>query len=146
MACPSSVACAVAVRTAATRNPFGDTVLPIQQRYFLGGQFSVRGYGQDELTPVSPNGEGIGGLTAVQGHVEWRRQIYDIFHGALFYDIGVVSEDPFSVDGALGHGVGAGLRIYTPVGPVRLDLGYNPGDVYVGGGRWQFFFSFGFSF
>ncbi len=124
----------------------GDRTLPIQERFFLGGSESVRAYGQDQLTPIGLLGSGLGGLTALEGNIEWRKQIVDEFYGALFYDVGMVSVFSFDVDGAWGHGPGAGLRYYTPVGPVRVDVAYNPGPLYGASRRFQFFFSFGFSF
>jgi outer membrane protein insertion porin family len=132
---------------AGTRQPYGGTDdLPIQERYFLGGAESVRSYGEDELTPVDPFGNGLGGLTAAEAHVEWRIQIVGILYGALFADVGVVSLEPFSLEGTFGSGLGAGLRVYTPVGPVRLDAAYNPGELHAATSRWQVHFSFGFSF
>ena len=123
-----------------------DPTLPIQERFFLGGSESVRPYGQDQLTPRGAFGQGLGGLTALQGHVEWRKRLIDEIYGALFYDVGMVSVASFDLNGLWGHGPGVGLRYYTPVGPVRFDVAYNPGPLYGASKRFQFFFSFGFSF
>ncbi len=132
--------------SAATRVPYAGTVMPIQQRYFLGGQQSVRSFGYEELTPTDEYGNGVGGLSALEAHVEWRPRIWQMLHGALFVDVGQVSLDSFSFDAPLGWGIGAGLRYYTPVGPVRVDAAYNPGDMYAATNRWHMHFSFGFSF
>ena len=131
----------------ATKQPLGDTEnLPIQERYFRGGPTSVRSFGQDELTPVDMFGNGVGGLTFGEAHAEFRRRLVENLWAAVFYDVGVVSLDPFSFDGAWGHGVGAGLRYHTPVGPIRADVAYNPGRLWGATNRWQLHVGFGFSF
>jgi outer membrane protein insertion porin family len=131
-----------------SRQPYGGTEdLPIQYRYFLGGSESVRSFGEDELTPTDAFGTGLGGLTAAEAHLEWRRQIVSIVYGALFVDSGWVSLAPVSFeDAAFGWGFGGGLRVYTPVGPVRLDLAWNPGDLHAADRRFHVHFSFGFGF
>lgn len=129
-----------------SRSPYDGTVMPIQRRYFLGGQQSVRSFDQDQLTPTDPFGNGVGGLTFAEASVEWRRQLVDVLYGALFVDVGQVSLDAWSFDGEVGYGVGAGIRVYTPVGPLRLDGAYNPGPLLGATQRWQLHFAFGFSF
>jgi outer membrane protein assembly factor BamA len=130
-----------------TRWPLGGLeTLPLPYRYFLGGASDVRAYGEDELTPTDANGEGLGGLTAAWGSVELRRQLSGPLHVAVFYDVGVVAPDPLSFDGAFGNGFGAGLRYYLPVGPLRVDVAYNPGDLHAASSRWQVQAWFGFSF
>lgn len=130
-----------------SRHPYGGTdTLPLQLRYFLGGPDSVRSFGRDELTPTDGFGNGIGGLTAAEARLEWRRPLTADFHGAAFAEVGVVGVPDFSFDGAWGYGVGAGLRYYTPVGPVRLDVAYNPGPLNAATDRWQVWFAFGFGF
>ncbi|MEM8883374.1 MAG: BamA/TamA family outer membrane protein [Planctomycetota bacterium] len=121
--------------------------LPIQKRLFLGGATTVRSFEQDELGPTDPiTGEPIGGLTRMSAHVELRTRIWNELHLATFYEVGMVSTKALSVDGPPGHGVGAGLRYYLPVGPIRVDVAYNPGELFAGDSRWVFHFAFGFSF
>lgn len=131
----------------ATRSPLeGQRTLPVQLRYFLGGSETVRSFNRSELTPVDKDRQGLGGLTALHGTLEWRRGIAGNLQGALFYDAGVVSVRDFDLGGAFGHGYGAGLRYILPIGPVRLDYAYNPGDLWAASRRWQLHLSFGFNF
>ncbi len=124
----------------------GSPTLPIQDRYFLGGGESARAYGQDQLTIVDRFGNGVGGLTRFMATVELRQRLVDLLHGAVFVDVGHLSGPSFSFRGVWGWGPGVGLRYYTPVGPVRFDLAYNPGNLYAATTRWQFHFGFGFTF
>lgn len=119
--------------------------LPIQERIFLGGANDVRSFYRSELGP-SVGGEPLGGLTALYMSVELRQGIWRDFYGALFYDIGWLSPSSFSVNVEPGHAVGVGLRYYLPVGPVRLDVAYNPGPLFAASSRWAIHLAVGFSF
>ncbi|MHC4340108.1 MAG: BamA/OMP85 family outer membrane protein [Planctomycetota bacterium] len=120
--------------------------LPIQERLFLGGPTTVRSFFQDRLGPTNLADEPIGGLTSVYGSVELRSRVWGDLHTALFFDVGEVNVQSFSLDGEPGYGIGAGLRYLLPVGPLRLDVAYNPGDLFASSSRWAIHFAFGFSF
>lgn len=125
----------------------GMATLPIQERYFLGGESNVRSFCESELGPVDDDGDPIGGLTAAHAHAELRFPLgFGEFYGAVFYDVGLVNEQSFDFSGPFGHAIGAGLRYYFPFGPVRLDVAYNPGDRFASDNRWATHFSLGFSF
>lgn len=128
------------------RSGAGRATLPIQERLFLGGESSVRSFGEDELSPVGRRGRAIGGLTAVEAHVELRQRIHGNIYGALFYDVGAVNRDSFAVRAPFGHAIGTGIRYRSPVGAIRLDVAWNPGDRFAADSRWQVHLSFGFSF
>jgi len=119
--------------------------LPIQQRYFLGGAADVRSFGQSQLGPTD-NGEPRGGLTALNGTVELRHPITGSLQAGTFFDIGLVDVRAWTIDAPLGYGVGVGLRYMLPVGPIRLDVAYNPGPFFAATRRWQVHLAFGFTF
>jgi outer membrane protein assembly complex protein YaeT len=123
------------------------TTLPIQERLFLGGASSVRSFRQDQLGPsTAPGGEPLGGLTSAEAFVELRRHLWRDLHVALFYDVGMVDPGSFSFVGPPGQAVGAGLRYLLPVGPVRVDVAYNPGELFASTVRWVVHVAIGFSF
>jgi outer membrane translocation and assembly module TamA len=66
--------------------------------------------------------------------------------GALFYDVGNVGPSSFELGRKFGHALGFGLRYRLPVGPLRLDFGYNPGERFAAQDSWALHLSFGFSF
>jgi outer membrane translocation and assembly module TamA len=72
-------------------------------------------------------------------------RIWKNLWGAVFYDIGSVAADPWSLSEP-GHGIGGGLRYYFPIGPVRVDVAYNPGPLFAASNRWAFHITFGFSY
>jgi len=132
-----------------TRDPFDDESLPIGERLFLGGEDSVRSFTRDDLGPRDANGDPTGGLTRVYGNLELRWRPFTrhrAFEVATFYDIGMVHPDPWSVGGPPGQAIGAGLRYRTPVGPIRLDYGYNPGDRLGAEDPWALHLAVGFAF
>ncbi len=116
---------------ATTRDPLDDESLPIGERLFLGGDDSVRSFTQDDLGPRDADGTAIGGLTSMVGNLELRWRLFPRLRAleiATFYDLGMVSEKAWDVSGPPGQALGLGLRYRTPVGPIRLDGAYNPGN------------------
>lgn len=94
--------------------------LPPSVRFFAGGDRSIRGYAYQSLGPKNASGKVIGGKHLLVGSIELERAIAKIWSLAAFYDVG----NAFNNFGKIGpqHGVGVGIRLYTPVGPIRLDL------------------------
>jgi outer membrane protein assembly factor BamA len=106
----------------------GDEEIPLQERYFNGGQNTVRSFREDELGPRDADGDPIGGEAFSVASVELRQDIVGDFSLALFADAGNVSleaSDALAFDD-MRFGVGPGLRWLLPIGPVRLDWGINP--------------------
>jgi outer membrane protein assembly complex protein YaeT len=102
--------------------------IPLQERFFNGGQDSVRSFREDELGPKDENGNPLGGEAFTVASVEWRRRLQGALEGALFVDAGNVESDYAKWAGLhdVSYGLGTGLRYLLPVGPVRLDVAWNP--------------------
>jgi outer membrane protein assembly complex protein YaeT len=117
--------------------------VPIFERFYLGGPGSVRGYGRWRIGPRSVDNVPLGGLSMLEGSVELRHAIYEGLSGALFADFGDVSLRSFHPPIAnLKFGFGPALMYATPIGPLRLDLGF-PLQKPRGDQAWQIYFSIG---
>ncbi len=99
--------------------------LPPAERFFTGGDRSVRGYAFESLSPENAAGDDIGGshLTVASAEVDYL--VRGNFGLAAFYDYGGTS-DSFGED--LRSGVGIGLRYRSPVGMIRVDLAHPLND------------------
>lgn len=109
---------------AATGSIFGSALgdVPPSRRYYLGGGGSVRGYAYRNIGPRVA-GEVVGGLSFVEASAELRARVTEKFGLVAFVDAGAAyrSEIPdFSEN--LKVGVGAGVRYYSPIGPLRFDF------------------------
>jgi translocation and assembly module TamA len=93
--------------------------LPASQRFFAGGDHSVRGYRYQSLGSRAADGTVIGGEYLLSGGLEYEYRFLPKWSGAVFYDAGNAFAD-FNED--LKHGVGAGVRWLSPIGPVRVDV------------------------
>jgi outer membrane protein assembly complex protein YaeT len=106
--------------------PYGDSDdVPFNVRFFAGGPGSVRGFKLNRLGPLDEDGDPIGGKSLIDGSVELRFPIYGPVGAVLFVDFGNVFRDSFTyrLDG-LRYAVGPGLRYKTPIGPLRVDVGF----------------------
>jgi outer membrane protein assembly complex protein YaeT len=102
----------------------GSAAVPFFKRYFLGGATSIRGWGRFEVSPLSGFGLPIGGLSMLEGSSEIRKPLFGKLGGVAFFDFGNVSDQSLTVPTSLLYAVGPGLRYLTPVGPARVDIGY----------------------
>jgi outer membrane protein insertion porin family/translocation and assembly module TamA len=133
--------------------PAGDDEanIPFSKRYFLGGATSVRGWGRFEISPLTESGLPIGGDSLLAFSEELRAALRGNLGAVFFLDVGNVWAKSWAFDLTdLRYAIGPGLRYQTPVGPLRLDFGYqlNPiPNLQVNGEpqtrRWRIHFSIG---
>jgi outer membrane protein insertion porin family len=98
--------------------------VPFSKKFFLGGATSLRGWGRYEVSPLG-GGLPVGGDAMFSFSTEARAPLKGKLGGVLFLDTGNVWTDLRAVTFAdIRYAVGAGLRYSTPVGPIRLDWGY----------------------
>jgi len=100
--------------------------LPPSLRFFAGGDNNLRGYAYQSLGPKNPSGQVVGGKNLLVGTLEFEKAFSPTWGLAAFYDAGNAFDD-FS-QFQLKQNAGLGLRIYTPVGPIRLDLARQIGE------------------
>lgn len=106
--------------------------LPADKRLYAGGAGSVRGYAYQHAGPINAAGVPTGGTSSLELGLELRYRITNTIGIAPFVEGGNVYPSTFPDRPSLFWGAGLGLRYYTLVGPVRLDLAtpftHRPGD------------------
>jgi len=113
-------------------SPCFTTIFPTE-RFYLGGASSLRGYETNMAPPLNelPCDKfcfwvPVGGKSMVNVNMEVRFPIYKRLSGVIFTDMGVLSQDRFA-DIAANQWLGAtgfGLRVATPIAPLRFDIGW----------------------
>jgi len=102
---------------------------PLTRRFYAGGPFSVRGYRQSGLGPLSAEGGLLGGSALVEASAELRFDLSKSLRGVVFADAGNAFESLAEAHrGPFYAGAGVGLRYLTPAGPVGLDIAYKLRD------------------
>jgi outer membrane protein insertion porin family len=107
--------------------------LPVYEKFYLGGLNTIRGFDSGKISPLELNTDGVtysrvGGEKMWYGNVEWIFPIVkDIgLKGLVFFDLGNVYTDSETWDVAdLRYSTGLGFRWLSPMGPLRLEWGYN---------------------
>jgi translocation and assembly module TamA len=144
------------------------TTIPISERFFSGGDSTVRSYNHSELGPKDVNNEPVGGLGYNVFSIELRRRFFKNFAATLFIDAGNVSPNssliekgflPYNdrselLDDTLSDffsgfkfGIGVGFQYLLPVGPIRIDVAYNPDpEERWNEDTWVYHFSLGMAF
>ncbi len=131
------------LRVGWVRSLDGNPIVPIRQRYFLGGGESVRGFAVNALGPYDGNGSEVGGDLAVVAKTELRIPLFWGLGLIVFVDGGgnylvrcnqeCRAGDPGDEDTRIRDAaatldnfrgsVGLGLRYVTPIGPISVDYG-----------------------
>jgi outer membrane protein assembly complex protein YaeT len=126
--------------------PIGDPAeVPVDLRFFNGGGTTVRSFVERRLGPEDAGGNPLGGESYTIFNLEWDFPIAGALGGAVFADAGNLQQDAtFSLDD-MRYAVGVGLRYQLPIGPLRIDYGYNP-DRKAGERTGALHLSFGFAF
>lgn len=94
--------------------------LPASLRFFAGGDRSVRGYSYQSLGPKDSSGKVVGGRHLLVSSLELEKALGKSWGVAAFYDVGNAF-DTFG-DMRLAQSAGMGIRYYTRVGPIRVDV------------------------
>jgi outer membrane protein assembly complex protein YaeT len=149
--------------------PHLDTVnVPLAERFFNGGENSVRSFKEQELGPKDDRNNPVGGMAFNTFNLELRTLMTKRFYGAIFADLGNIApnrsrseqgKDAFRSRSALvsatfddyfsdmrpALGIGAGYLL--PIGPARIDLAFNPdADDERREDEWVVHFSIGMAF
>jgi translocation and assembly module TamA len=96
--------------------------LPPDQRFYAGGSATVRGFRYQSVGPQFADRNPTGGTAIAAGGAELRQKIIGNFGAAAFVDAGQVTARGAPFTSAWRIGVGAGVRYYTSIGPIRLDV------------------------
>jgi outer membrane protein insertion porin family len=126
--------------------------LPASERFYTGGESTIRGFALDSVgapNTITEDGFPIGGNGLILANAELRVPVFGSVAAAFFIDGGNVFERVTQIDlGELRGSVGFGVRYGSPIGPLRLDLGFKldqrPTDP--DGRRYALHFSFGHAF
>ena len=97
--------------------------IPADERFYAGGGGSIRGYAYQKVGPLDEEREATGGRSLTDWSVELRKRLNESFGVVAFVDGGMAHEavyPDFTDD--IQWGVGVGIRYFTPIGPLRLDV------------------------
>ncbi|MFC2171974.1 outer membrane protein assembly factor BamA [Acidobacteriota bacterium] len=127
---------------------YGDKEIPIFERFFIGGEQSIRGYETRSISPIDENGNLIGGTKVIILNTEYQIKIAQPFRFVTFFDAGQTwaESDSIGVSDFL-YSMGVEFRFYTPImqAPLRLIYAYIPKPLF-GQPNTDFTFSIGTTF
>jgi translocation and assembly module TamA len=94
--------------------------LPPDLRFYAGGDRSLRGFDYNEIGEVSAAGNIIGGEYLAVASGEYEYYFTEDWGAGVFVDAG----DAFTNEFSLNVGAGVGIRWRSPLGPIRVDVGF----------------------
>jgi translocation and assembly module TamA len=121
----------------------GALEIPPDQRFYAGGSGTLRGFRYQSVGPKLGNGKPEGGSALASGTVELRQRIGASWGAVAFLDGAELGAGSQPFGGRLQLGAGLGVRYYTSLGPIRLDIaaplqrqhGDDIGELYIGLGQ-----------
>ena len=101
--------------------------LSASKLFYGGGLFSNRAYGKNKLGYLltDKSFSQLGGKSFLNLQLESNFKLYKKLYGALFFDSTIISPNEYQFNGARIDTIGFGLRYKTPIGPVKVDVGFN---------------------
>jgi outer membrane protein insertion porin family len=114
--------------TAGNITPYGGTTVPVFERFFVGGIQTMRGFKYGNAGPLDPStGDVIGALDELYFNTEWIFNVYKPagLKGFLFFDYGKGFNGTGGFSQALRPAAGFGMRWFSPMGPITVELGFN---------------------
>jgi len=122
-----------------------DFALPPDQRFYGGGSATVRGFKYQGIGPQFADGNPIGGTSIDAATIELRQRVWKDIGAVVFVDAGQVSTSSGPLQGRVEEGAGFGVRYYTPIGPIRVDIAV-PLDREPGGDSFELYLGLGQAF
>ncbi|MCK4765847.1 MAG: outer membrane protein assembly factor BamA [Candidatus Aminicenantes bacterium] len=127
--------------------PFGGKEIPFYERYYLGGERSIRGFDIYRIGPQDDSGFITGGTGSFFMNFEYRIPINQQFSFVFFYDVGNAYDGDFDLKDVY-QSMGLELKVFVPMlgVPFRLIFAYNPRIVHDDDSHFAFRFAVGPSF
>lgn len=99
--------------------------IPPPERFYAGSESTLRGYRYLTVSPLGHHHKPLGGRSMFIYSLELRNRIGKDFGLTFFYDMGNVYMESYpNFEDGIRQSVGLGIRYYTPIGPIRLDLAF----------------------
>ncbi|WP_245504496.1 autotransporter assembly complex protein TamA [Aquabacter spiritensis] len=118
---------------------------PPQRLFYVGGGGTLRGYEYQAASPRNDLGIIVGGLSFFTGSLEARLRVTDTIGIVPFFDVGAAFASEWPDFSGLQYAYGIGLRYYTAIGPLRIDVAF-PGNPDIAGTNYGIYVSLGQSF